>query len=146
MKRAIVTGFEPFGPYKYNPVQDMAREFDRRKIGDIEVVGLVVPCIYYGAFELLSEKINELSPEIILSSGLASRVPRIRLEAFGRNIMGGKYADADGKKPDNEPLVLGGKLWYPTSSNNISLANTPFIGEEFLQKYLLMQKDLFVIH
>ena len=126
MKKAIVTGFEPFGPYVDigNPVQDLARECDGKKLGDIEVIGLIVPCTYHGAFKLLSEKIDELSPDIILSSGLASRVPRIRLEAIGRNIMNGKYPDADGKNPDNEPLVLGGKLWYQTSSNNIYLANT----------------------
>ncbi len=26
MKRAILTGFEPFGPYKFNPVQDTTKE------------------------------------------------------------------------------------------------------------------------
>lgn len=129
MRRAILTGFEPFGPYKYNPVQDTAREYDGKRLGDIEVVGLVVPCTYYGAFQLLSEKIDELSPDIILGSGLASRVQRIRVEAIGRNIMNGKYADAEGKKPENEPIVGGGRLWYPTNSDNISLANSLYEAE-----------------
>ena len=129
MRRAILTGFEPFGPYKYNPVQDTAREYDGKRLGDIEVVGLVVPCTYYGAFQLLSEKIDELSPDIILGSGLASRVQRIRLEAIGRNIMNGKYADAEGKKPENELIVEGGRLWYPTNSDSISLANSLYEAE-----------------
>ncbi|MCK4714980.1 MAG: pyroglutamyl-peptidase I [Candidatus Aenigmarchaeota archaeon] len=124
MRRAILTGFEPFGPYKYNPVQDAAREYNGKSLEDIEVVGLVVPCTYYGAFELLSEKIDELSPDIILGTGLASGVKRIRLESIGRNIMNGKYTDAEGRKPDNEPIVHGGKLWYPTTSDNIILANS----------------------
>ena len=57
MKKAIVTGFEPFGPYVDigNPVQDLARECDGKKLGDIEVIGLIVPCTYHGAFKLLSE-------------------------------------------------------------------------------------------
>ena len=129
MRRAILTGFEPFGPYKYNPVQDTAREYNGKRLGDIEVVGLVVPCTYYGAFQLLSDKIDELSPDIILGSGLASRVQRIRLEAIGRNIMNGKYADAKGRKPNNEPIVEMGDLWYPTNSNNISLANSLYESE-----------------
>lgn len=123
MKKAILTGFEPFGLYKYNPVQDVAKEYDGKVIGDIEVTGLVLPCTYYGAFDLLSKKIDNLFPEVILGSGLASKVQCIRLEGIGRNIMGGKYADADGRKPENEPLIQGGRLWYPTNSDNISLAN-----------------------
>ena len=129
MKRAILTGFEPFGPYKYNPVQDIAREYDGKILGDIEIRGLVVPCTYYGAFQLLSEKIDELSPDIILSSGLASRVQGIRLETIGRNIMNGKYADAEGRKPKNEPIVERGRLWYLTTSDNIVLANSLYEAE-----------------
>jgi len=123
MKKVIVTGFEPFGPYNHNPVQDAALEYDGKRIEDMEVTGLVLPCTYYGAFELLSEKIDELSPDIIVSSGLSSIVPRIRLESMGRNIMNGKYADAEGKKPDNEPIVQGGDSFYPVNTFNIPLAN-----------------------
>jgi pyroglutamyl-peptidase len=124
MRRAILTGFEPFGPYGYNPVQDTANEYNGKTLGDVEVVGLVLPCTYFGAFEVLSVKIDELSPDIVLGSGLASRVRRIRLEAVGRNNMNGVYADADGRKPDNEPLVRGGKMYYPTNSNAVALANS----------------------
>jgi pyroglutamyl-peptidase len=123
MKRAILTGFEPFGPYKYNPVQDTAREYNRKILGDIEIIGLVLPCTYYGAFKLLSEKIDELSPDIIIGSGLASRIQRIRLEAFGRNVMNGKYPDNEGRKADNEPIIKDGNLLYQTTSNSILLAS-----------------------
>jgi pyroglutamyl-peptidase len=123
MKRAILTGFEPFGPYKYNPVQDTAIEYNRKILGDIEIIGLVLPCTYYGAFKLLSEKIDALSPDIIIGSGLASRIQRIRLEAFGRNVMNGKYPDNEGRKADNEPIIKDGNLLYQTNSNSILLAS-----------------------
>jgi pyroglutamyl-peptidase len=122
MKRAILTGFEPFGDYKYNPVQDTTKEYNGKKLEDIEIIGLVLPCTYYGAFEVLSNKINEFSPEIILSSGLASRVERIKLESVGKNIMGSKYADAEGRKPNNEPLIERERAWYSTTSDNTFLA------------------------
>jgi pyroglutamyl-peptidase len=124
MKRAILTGFEPFGTYKYNPVQDTTREYNRKIIGGIEVIGLILPCTYYGAFELLSNKIDKLSPDIILGSGLASRVPCIRLETKGKNIMNGKYPDADEKSPKNELIINGDKLWYETTFNNKILADS----------------------
>lgn len=126
MKRAILTGFEPFGPYRFNPVQDITEEYDGRTLENIEIVGLVVPCTYYGAFEKLSGEIDRLSPDIILSTGLASRVPRIRLEAIGRNIMNGKYPDADGKEPKNEPIIIDGSMWYPTNADNVKLAHSLF--------------------
>lgn len=124
MKTAILTGFEPFGPYNYNPVQDIAREYNGKIIQNIKIKGIVLPCTYYGGFELLSKKIDELSPDIILSTGLASRVNGIRIETIGKNIMKGKYPDAEGRNPDNEPLIKGEKLFYRTNSDNINLANS----------------------
>ena len=118
MKHAILTGFEPFGPYKYNPTQDIAREYNGRIIEDVKIFGLVLPCTYYGASKLLSDKINELSPNIILGTGLASRVNGIRIETVGRNIMNGKYEDAEGRKPDKEPIIKDGDPWHPTTFNN----------------------------
>lgn len=123
MKKAILTGFKPFGPYNYNPVQDTAKEYDGKMLGDVEVVGLVVPSTYYGAFEMLSKKIDEISPEIVLGSGLASRARRIKIETVGRNTMNGKYPDADGRRPNNEPIVEGGRMCYPTNTNGMNLAN-----------------------
>jgi len=124
MKLAILTGFEPFGPYKYNPVQDTTQEYNKKKVNGIEIRGLVLPCTYYGGFEVLSEKINEISPDIILSTGLASRVNGIRIETIGRNIMKGKYPDAEGRNPNNEPLIKNGKPLYFVNSNSINLTNS----------------------
>ncbi len=122
MQRALLTGFEPFGSYRFNPTQELAREYDRRTLGDIEVIGLVLPCTYYGAFEALSESMDRLSPDLVLSMGLSSLIPRLRLEAIGRNIMNGKYADADGVKPDCKPLVEGAQNSFRAHADVIQLA------------------------
>lgn len=122
MKRALLTGFEPFGPYKFNPTQDVVHAIDKR-VGDIEVVGLVLPGTYYGAFDIVSKSMDEFSPDIILSTGLASRVQKIRLEATGRNIMVGKYPDANGLNPRGQPITSEGRAAYSTTANNIELAN-----------------------
>ena len=123
MKKVILTGFEPFGSYKWNPVQDTAREYDGKKIGNIEVVGLVVPSTYYGAFDMLSDKMDELGPDIILGTGLASGVKRIMFEVFGDNEMISKYADAGGLVPDGMPIIPGGKDYYRTNADSSGLAN-----------------------
>jgi pyroglutamyl-peptidase len=84
----------------------------------------VLPCTYYGAFEMLSEKIDELAPDPILGSGLASGIRCIRLEAVGRNVMNGKYADTEGMMPNYEPILEQGDLYYTTNADNIALANS----------------------
>lgn len=121
LKRAILTGFEPFGPYKYNPVQDLARHYNKKRVDGVEIVGIVLPCTYKGAFDMLSEEIDRLSPEIILSAGLASRIKRIRLESKGQNVMDGKYADAEGYMPKKEFIVAKDRWWYATNADNSAL-------------------------
>lgn len=129
MKKAILTGFEPFGPYRYNPVMDSTNDYNGKIIGNVQIFGLVLPCTYYGAFQILSEKINEISPDIVIGSGLASRISRIRLESIGRNIMNGKYPDAEGRKTNNEKIVGNGLPFYKTNLDNIALANSLFENE-----------------
>jgi len=126
MKRVILTGFDVFGPYKFNPTRDLAVEYQGKRLGDVEIVGIVLPATYYGAFEMLSEAIDRFFPDTILSTGLASFVPRLRLESVGRNNMSGKYADADGRKPVNQPLIQGGKEFYRINADNVRLANSLF--------------------
>ena len=122
MKRAILTGFEPFGDYKWNPVQDTTREYDGKRIGDIEIVGLVVPSTYYGAFMELSREMDRLCPDIILGTGLASSVKKITFEAVGENIMEGKYPDARGFNPKGRPILPGESYYCRTNADNIDLA------------------------
>ena len=117
MRTVILTGFEPFGPHQYNPAQDLAREYDGKTIGDMNVKGLVLPSTYYGAFDTLSKRIEELRPEKILSIGLATSAETVKLETRGRNIMNGKYADANGMKPENVPIIAQDLETYETTAD-----------------------------
>jgi len=121
--KAILTGFEPFGNYRSNPTQDLALRYHGKKIGDIEVVGLVLPALYYEAFDELCSKIDEVNPDIILSTGLASRARKFRLELVGMNRMDGKYPDAKGRDPEGQQTIPGGKDHYEVNSNPNSLAD-----------------------
>jgi pyroglutamyl-peptidase len=121
MKRVILTGFGPYGPHNFNPTQDLAREYDGRRVGNVEIKGLVLPCTYYGGFEVLSKMISGSCPDAILSTGLNSHAERLRLEISGENLMNGEYADADGSKPVLKPIVSGGKQFYDTAVDNAAL-------------------------
>ena len=124
MKRAILTGFEPFGDYGFNPVQDSTKAYDGKRVGDIEVKGLILPSAY-DAFGILSSEMDRLSPDIVLETGFASRIHRIRLEAYGRNEMHhDTHADSKGRMPDHEPIVVGGAPYYRTNVDNVVLARS----------------------
>lgn len=100
MKKVIVTGFEPFGSYKFNPTKELAEWNDMRTVtGKERIIGIVLPCTYRGAFEKLSKIIDEEKPDAIISTGLSSTVGGIRIETRFRNRMLSKYADANGYKP-----------------------------------------------
>jgi len=123
MKQIIVTGFQPFGPYKFNPVEESTKYFDGKQIDGYKIKGIVLPCTYFGAFQILKDAISEINPDAIISTGLSSSVKGIRFETTGRNIMNGKYADAEGYSPNNVPIIEGGKEFHNTNSPNHTLAN-----------------------
>jgi pyroglutamyl-peptidase len=123
MKQIIVTGFQPFGPYKFNPVEESTQYFHGKKIDEYNIIGVVLPCTYFGAFQILKNAILKINPDTIISTGLSSGVKGIRFETTGRNIMNGKYADADGYSPNNVPIIEGEREFYNTNSPNNTLAN-----------------------
>lgn len=75
MDTIIVTGFEPFGPHKLNPTQDLAVQFHGRIIENTLIKGIVLPCTYYGAFEKLQRAIAQSNPLAVISTGLATSAP-----------------------------------------------------------------------
>jgi pyroglutamyl-peptidase len=123
MQEIIVTGFQPFGPYQFNPVEESTKYFDGKQIDKYNITGIVLPCTYFGAFHILKEAISEINPKAIISTGLSSSVKGIRFETTGRNVMNGKYADAQGYNPNNVPIIDGGKEFLYTNSPNHALAN-----------------------
>jgi pyroglutamyl-peptidase len=122
-ENVILTGFEPFGPYKYNPVYDTTLKLHRQNLNGLEIHGLILPPNYYEASELLLEKIMEISPRVVLSTGLSSSINKIRFESFGHNKMDGKYPDNVGRKPHGEEIIKGGESFCRTNIDNIGLAH-----------------------
>ncbi len=123
MGKIILTGFEPFGPYAYNPVQESTEYFDGEYIGSHEVIGAVLRCTYVSAFEMLQKIIVAEKPDAIIETGLSSSVKGIRFETTGQNHMNGKYPDADGLDPKGDILLQGGPKFLATNGDNAALAS-----------------------
>jgi len=87
-------------------------------IGNISVKGIVLPCTYYGAFEKLKIAIVNHSPTAIISMGLSSSVHRIRIETTSKNIMNGKYPDANGYFPEGVLIKRDASEFLKVNSNS----------------------------
>ncbi len=105
MKKIILTGFQPFGPYQYNPTQQSTIDFHQKIFGDRKVIGIVLPSIYDAWGHLVATLLHHSDVYAIISTGLASSAQGIRIESTFRNTMNGKYPDANGYTPKNIPII-----------------------------------------
>ena len=106
--RVLVTGFEPFNGAASNPSQAVAEALDGVKIGDITIIGRVLPVVFAtvpGAIEAL---LDELRPDAVIATGLAANDTAIRLEWFGSNKMESDAPDNAGIAPEAQPIDLDG--------------------------------------
>lgn len=115
--QAIITGFEPFGPYLFNPTADLAFQLDGQLVGDTRVRGIVLPATYDTAYQMLQSEVTQICPRIVISFGLSSSIPRIRVEACGRNEKSGKYADKLGITAHGEKIDPDGTDFLHTNTN-----------------------------
>lgn len=104
MRKVIVTGFYPFGDYQHNPSLDIVEFYNGKTIEDAEVIGLPLPATY-GAGTIVCALMDQIRPEIVISIGFSSSVGGVRVETEFTNMMyHPRYADANGKCPQGEPL------------------------------------------
>lgn len=113
--KVLLTGFDLFGDYKYNPTKDLAKRLDGKIIAGARIIGEVLPCSYRNAAKVVYESIVKNKPDLVVSFGLASRVPTLRFEIRGQNIMNSHYADSEGKIYSGIPIIENDKQYYYTS-------------------------------
>ncbi|MHA1974073.1 MAG: pyroglutamyl-peptidase I family protein [Candidatus Hodarchaeales archaeon] len=115
MKKVLITGFEPFGNYKENPSQEIAKELNGQEINNHLIVGKTVPLRYKEIQAEIIRHIEENDPEIIINLGLAPR-PSIALERVALNIADVTTSAYNcGSRPEDEKLVEDGPTAYLTT-------------------------------
>ncbi len=122
MEQIIITGFGPFGPYKYNPTQDMVKYFSAKTVAGYSIKSIVLPTEYF-AFRRLRVQIEKVRPVAIISTGLSSSVKGLRIETTGRNIMNGKYPDVNGLSPRNAKISQTGREFVAINTDAVRYAN-----------------------
>jgi pyroglutamyl-peptidase len=108
----LVTGFEPFGTHTANPTEGLAKAVDGRRIGDVDVVGQVLPVHHADAARRITEALAETRPSAIVHLGLAAGRARVALERVAVNVMDYDLPDNAGHRASGEPCVAGGPAAY----------------------------------
>ncbi len=112
-KIILFTGYPPFGKHTLNPSGMAAQALDGKIIGDYRVKGVVLPCDYLLMPPALSGLLEELSPAVVIGSGLAFGESSIRLERVGLNLLNfGLTPDNGNHRMENQPVLKGGPPAY----------------------------------
>ena len=112
MRTILVTGFEPFGAHAANPTEGLAKAVDGRRLGDVAVLGVVLPVHHADTAARLQALLSESTPEAVLHLGLAGGRARIALERVAVNCMDYEVPDNAGYRAHGEPCVPGGPTAY----------------------------------
>ncbi|NHJ48058.1 MAG: pyroglutamyl-peptidase I [Asgard group archaeon] len=117
MKKVLLTGFEPFGGDSINPALEVINELSAEKIPGVELIVLQIPVVFGKAFEVLTAKIVEEKPDLILSIGQSGGSVAISIERVGINIDDARMADNEGNTPEDEAIVPDGPAAIFTTIN-----------------------------
>ena len=113
MMKALVTGFEPFGPDAVNPSREAVLRLSSR-LGDLTIETRIVPTVFGRAIAALEDAIVTTQPDIVLGVGLAGGRAELSLERVAINVDDARIPDNDGQQPIDQPIVAGGPGAYFT--------------------------------
>ena len=105
--KILVTGFEPFGGESRNPSAEAVEHLPDR-IGGAEIVKLILPVAGGRASAILTEAVENFSPDVVLSVGQAGGRAAVSVERVAVNLDDYRIPDNDGHQPGEEPVVPGG--------------------------------------
>ena len=109
--KILVTGFEPFGGEKVNPSYEAVKLLPDR-IGDAEIIKMEIPTVRRKSIEVLTEKIEEVWPDAVVSVGQSGGAEGIKVERVAINIDDYRIPDNEGNQPADEPVYHGGPNAY----------------------------------
>ena len=109
--KILVTAFDPFGGEPVNPAQ-LAVERLPDRIGDHEIVKLVIPTVFGASGDLVTARMDALKPDAVVCVGQAGGRTAVTVERVGINIMDAAQPDNAGSVPRDQPVVPGGPAAY----------------------------------
>jgi pyroglutamyl-peptidase len=113
--KILVTGFGPFGHTPINPAEGVTRALHGTTISGAEIVGEVVPNVYFKSIDAACEAITRVQPEAVVMLGEYGGRATITVERLADNFNDStRYdlADNEGRTLQGEPTAPGSPAAY----------------------------------
>ncbi|MCD8049678.1 MAG: pyroglutamyl-peptidase I [Clostridia bacterium] len=111
MKKLLVTAFDAFGGDETNASSIVLKKLPE-KIGDVEIIKLVVPTVYKKCAEIAWQKAKDENAEAVLALGQAGGRCAITPEKRGVNYANAEMCDNAGVRLKSAKLCEGGEEEY----------------------------------
>ena len=109
--KILLAAFDPFGGEAINPALEAIKQV-KSKIEGYVVVKVKIPTVFHRSIKVLTEKIQETEPSIILVVGQAGGRAQISVERVGINLDDARIPDNEGNQPVDEKIIPGGPEAY----------------------------------
>ncbi|MCF7756311.1 pyroglutamyl-peptidase I [Paenibacillus xylanexedens] len=110
MVKILISGFEPFGGDAVNPTGALMDALANEVIEGAELKTVLLPVHFDECADLLIAEMEAYRPDVVIACGLAKGRPSITPERIAVNVKDippGSYADNQGQRPVDEPIVNG---------------------------------------
>ena len=107
--KVLLTGFEPFGNLTTNASWEAVKRVSERLGESIEVDKLLLPVEYGRAAERCLARIAEITPDAVLSVGVATSRKAMTPEYLAINVRNSRSSDNAGKVCLGEPVIDEGE-------------------------------------
>ena len=111
MKTILITGFDPFGGESINPAWEAVKRVSDQ-VGDVEVVKLMVPTVFYKSIDTVAAAIEKEKPDAVLCIGQAGGRFDLNPERVAININDARIPDNEGNQPLDGPVFEDGETAY----------------------------------
>lgn len=109
--KVLVTGFEPFNHEKINPSWEAVKLLPDT-IAGAKITKLEIPVVAYKSIQAVHDKMAEIQPDIIISTGLADGRVNVTPERVAINITDARIPDNEGNQPVDVPIFEDGETAY----------------------------------
>lgn len=109
--KLLLTGFDPFGGESINPAWEAVKRVSDQ-VGDVEVVKLMVPTVFYKSIDTVAAAIEKEKPDAVLCIGQAGGRFDLTPERVAININDARIPDNEGNQPLDGPVFEDGETAY----------------------------------
>ena len=110
MVKILISGFEPFGGDTVNPTGALMEALANEVVEGAELKTVLLPVHFDECADLLIAEMEAYRPDVVIACGLAKGRTCITPERIAVNVKDippGSYADNQGQRPVDEPIVEG---------------------------------------